>query len=298
MKLERLSNFLESLMTTDAFSAKLSVLRGSVVRFFIVYAALLSAFFTAVLVELAKFAYTSELFSYILLIPFISIYLAWLKRRNFKNEQPGARWPAIFPAIASLIFLSTSGLTPRILAYCCFLWAGAIFFLGMRKVRIISLPLLFLVFITPIPEFVINAMEAALQHGSADLAYGFIQWSGIPVFRSGLVFNMPGISLGVAPECSGIRSTLILFLCSLIAAHLFLRKAWMQWILALFVIPLGIARNAFRILVLALLCVRVDLSYIHSPIHHSGGPIFFVLSLILFGAILLLLKKIEKFMRT
>jgi exosortase len=160
--------------------------------------------------------------------------------------------------------------------------------------RAIAFPALFLAFMAPIPAVVINAMETALQHGSADLAYGFVQLSGIPVFRSGLVFDMPGIALGVAPECSGIRSTLVLFLCSLIAGHLFLRRAWTQWMMALIVIPLGIARNAFRILVLALLCVHVDRSYINSPIHHSGGPIFFVLSLIPFAAIMLTLRKIEK----
>ena len=47
-----------------------------------------------------------------------------------------------------------------------------------------------------------------------------------------------------------------------------------------FVIPLGILRNGFRILVIGLLCVHVGPHMIDSPIHHRGGPIFFALSLV------------------
>ena len=45
-------------------------------------------------------------------------------------------------------------------------------------------------------------------------------------------------------------------------------------------IPLAIVRNGFRILVIGLLCVYVGPHMSDSFIHHRGGPIFFVLSLI------------------
>jgi len=47
-----------------------------------------------------------------------------------------------------------------------------------------------------------------------------------------------------------------------------------------FVIPLGILRNGFRILVIGMLCVFVGPHMIDSPIHHRGGPLFFALSLV------------------
>src|SRR5262249_56535760 len=36
-------------------------------------------------------------------------------------------------------------------------------------------------------------------------------------YTQGLVFDLPGFSLEVAPECSGIHSTLVLFITSLLA---------------------------------------------------------------------------------
>jgi exosortase C (VPDSG-CTERM-specific) len=267
-------------------------------RRFLIFAALLTLCFGLPLAAWVRFSLNSGLFSYVVLAPFISGYLVWIRRKELAGEERGPVFLAAIPAVAGLGFLA-AGITDagkeklayQIISYCCLLWSGGFFFLGLRIMRLLAFPALFLIFMAPIPSRIVMMMESALQHSSADLAYIFIKISGIPVFRSGLDFHMPGIALSVAPECSGIRSTIVLFLVSLVAGQMFLRKAWGRWVLTLFVIPLGIARNAFRILVLAYLCVRIDPSYIHSPIHHQGGSIFFVLSLIPFGLVLFLLRR-------
>jgi exosortase/archaeosortase family protein len=64
-------------------------------------------------------------------------------------------------------------------------------------------------------------------------------------------------------------------------------------LLVIVVVPLAILRNGFRIFVVGELCVRISHDMINSPIHRHGGPIFFVLSLIPFFALLLLLRKSE-----
>jgi exosortase/archaeosortase family protein len=46
------------------------------------------------------------------------------------------------------------------------------------------------------------------------------------------------------------------------------------------VIPLGLLRNGFRILVISLLCVHIGPEMINSVIHRRGGPFFFAASLI------------------
>jgi exosortase/archaeosortase family protein len=97
----------------------------------------------------------------------------------------------------------------------------------------------------------------------------------------------------VAPECSGIRSTLVLFITSLVAGQLFLRSRWKRALFALAVIPLGIFRNAFRIVTIGELCIHVDPGFIDSPIHHRGGPIFFVISMVPFILLLYYLRKAE-----
>ena len=98
--------------------------------------------------------------------------------------------------------------------------------------------------------------------------------------RHGTIFELPGIVLQVAQECSGIRSSWVLFITSLLASHLFLESPWRRFVLVAFVIPLGILRNGFRVFVIGMLCVHVGPHMIDSVIHHQGGPLFFALSLV------------------
>ena len=117
------------------------------------------------------------------------------------------------------------------------------------------------------------------MRASADVAAWFLRLSGTPLLRNGQTLVLPGAVLWVAQECSGIRSSWVLFITSLLASHLFLASPWRRFVLVAFVIPLGIVRNGFRILVIGLLCVHVGPHMIDSQLHHQGGPLFFALSL-------------------
>jgi exosortase/archaeosortase family protein len=59
-----------------------------------------------------------------------------------------------------------------------------------------------------------------------------------------------------------------------------LKSPWRRVALVAAVIPLGIIRNGFRVWVIGTLCIRFGPQMLHSVIHRSGGPAFFVLSLI------------------
>jgi len=132
----------------------------------------------------------------------------------------------------------------------------------------------------PLPDAVVNWLETASVLASADVSAFFFRMTGTPILREGTVFALPTIVIRVAQECSGIRSSWVLFITSLIASDLFLESGWRRTLLVLFVIPLAIVRNAFRILVIGLLCVHIGPEMIDSVIHRRGGPLFFALSLI------------------
>jgi exosortase/archaeosortase family protein len=86
----------------------------------------------------------------------------------------------------------------------------------------------------------------------------------------------------------------VLFIAGLLASHLFLRTRWRRVVLVAFVIPLGILRNGFRILVIGLLCVYVGPHMIDSMIHRRGGPLFFALSLVPLFLLLWWLRRQEQ----
>jgi exosortase C (VPDSG-CTERM-specific) len=165
--------------------------------------------------------------------------------------------------------------------------------LGNPTLRVIAFPMAFLIFMAPLPSVLEHGLETFLQHASADAAYVLLKLSGMPILREGTQFQMPGIRIEIAPECSGIHSSLVLFVTSLLAGHFFLRRLWTKVTLSLSVILLGILRNAVRIFTLSQLCVHVDPHIFDSPLHHKGGPLFFVASLLPFCLLLWFLRKIE-----
>jgi exosortase C (VPDSG-CTERM-specific) len=260
------------------------------------------------LCELVRFAATSEFHSYILLIPFISLYLVWLKRHHLPPPSPPARGMAAgFLAAGTAVLIAYwLVLRPRLRLVAddylalmlaafllCFLGVCSLFW-GRDTLRAAAFPLGLLIFMAPIPAFAMPPIDSFLQHGSAAAAQGFFTLSGTPFLRSGLAFQLPNISLQVAPECSGIQSSMVLLITGLIASYLFLRTPWKRAVLTLFMIPLGLLRNGFRVFTVGELCVHLGPQMINSYIHRKGGPIFFALSLIPFFLLLVVLQKSER----
>ena len=242
------------------------------------------------LARLVEYASQHSLHSHLPLIPFVAAYLLVTQRATLPAAGPRSIAGAL-----SLAFISAAAITSGLasgsgldaserlalmtLGYVAFVAAGGFLFLGARWMRAAAFPVAFLIFMVPLPDRAVIWLEDALVLASADVSAWLIRATGTPLLREGTIFTLPTIVLEVARECSGIRSTWVLFIVSLVASHMFLQSPWRRVILVAFVIPLGILRNGFRILVIALLCVHVGPHMIDSVIHHRGGPIFFVLSL-------------------
>ena len=286
--------------------ATLSPLLRRQFRLLAICTLVLAACFAAPLFALARFALHSDLYSHILLIPFVSVYLAWLKKNEFLHDSEPDRKLALLPLAAGLLSsLAFLALHSRLqlasvdsLAWNVFsfflLFIGACFLsLGRQTIRALAFPIGFLIFLVPFPVIVKDAIESFLQHRSADAAELLFGLVGTPLLRHGVDFQLPGFGLQVAPECSGIRSTLVLFITSLVAGQLFLHSPWKRALFALVVIPLGIFRNAFRIVTIGELCIHVDPGFIDSPIHHRGGPVFFLISMVPFVLLLYFLRRTE-----
>ena len=269
----------------------------------------LSLAFVLPLVAWVRFGLQSDLFSYTLLVPVVSVYLFLTGNRNETGQAVGPlRSLGVIFAVAGLALMAGYGFAVSqgtqlaaqdsvaltTFAFVLLVAGVSAYFLPRAQLRRAAFPLVFLVFMAPFPRAMEHAVEMLLQHGSAPPAHWFLKLAGTPVFRHELILELPGITLQVAPECSGIRSTIVLFLTSLVASHLFLRSGWKRAILIGAVLPLALMRNGFRIFVIGELCVRMGPHMIDSFVHKKGGPIFFALSLIPFSILVYVLVKSDR----
>jgi exosortase C (VPDSG-CTERM-specific) len=269
------------------------------------------AAFNQNLVTLMRYAVGSDLYSYILLVPFVSGYLLWIRRHQFAKNYTtnfGLAGVCFIAAVVLLVFsLASQNAAPEAnkperlalvtLSFLCCVAGGGFFFFGWHWMRSAAFPLVYLIFMVPMPDSMRDAFELASKSASAEVANLFFYLSGTPFLRQGPIFQLPNITIEVAQECSGIRSSLVLFMTSMLAANLFLKNSWRRAVLVAFVIPLGILRNGFRILVIGLLCANLGPQMIHSPIHTRGGPLFFALSMVPFLLLLLWLHRGEARLR-
>ena len=256
----------------------------------VIFVLALTTAFGPWLARLFVHAVQSDLHSYIPLVPVIAGYLLYLRR---------GRLPAMSTSLAGTLMLAGIGAAALggaislrdslsvndhlgliTLAYVGFAVGGGFLFLGARWMAAAAFPTAFLVFMVPLPDAAVYWIEHGSVLASADVSALFFRWTGTPLLRDGTFFAIPGIVLEVAQECSGIRSSWVLFITSLVASNLFLDSPWRRFVLVAFIFPLAIVRNAFRILTIGLLSVHIGPHMIDSVIHHRGGPIFFALSLI------------------
>jgi len=281
-------------------------LRRQVMRFGLFVLGLLACF-ARPFYALSQYSLHSEFFSYIPLIPIISLYLVSLQRSELPGKASASWQWAVMAALAGFALLAGwawalhSGWKPHpedhmtlmTAAFLLFVVAGCFAFFGYTITRLLAFPIAFLIFMIPMPTVMLDGITTFFQQTSAFTATVFLKTAGMAVFRENLIIHMPGFSIWVAPECSGIHSTMVLLITAVLAGHMFLRSGWKRALLVVVVVPLAILRNGFRIFVVSELCVQISHSMINSPVHHRGGPIFFALSLIPFFGLLFLLRKSE-----
>ena len=243
-------------------------------------------------------------YSHMPLIPLVSACLLFSARERIASAARSAFLPGLaIIGIGVLLFFAgvplcgaafpLDHLSLSTLAALIIWLGGFVALFGVRSFRAASFPLLFLLFLVPIPSFLLREIVHALQRASTEIAHGLFLLIGVPFVRSDFVFELPGLSVMVAEECSGIRSSISLFITGIIVAHLGLHTAWRRGLLILSVLPITVFKNALRVITLSLLGVYVDPRIMHSQLHRAGGIPFFGLALVIFGCVFWLLHRSE-----
>jgi exosortase len=266
-----------------------------------------TALFGPYIFQLMVFAFNSNVYTHIMVIPGVFAYLLFLNRKHIFADRH-QRWS--FTAIAlllvgALVFAIRLIMGPAVqgddalflttLSAVVVFWGLFSGYFGYRSFINALFPLSFLLFMIPLPAFVLDAFVRFLQTASVGIIALIFDLFNIPVFRQGAVFTLPGLIIEVAPECSGIRSSLALIVISLLASYLFLERSRNRAILMAAVLPISIFKNALRIVLLACLGAYVDKGFItDSMLHREGGRPFLILAVLLLAIVLWVLRRNEK----
>ena len=221
-----------------------------------IYTAACATLFLNPLHDLFRLSLSSDAYSHILVIPFISVGLIFMERKVIFEKTGGTSRIAAALLMTGILlsvlirylsfFISRDALLEiSILALLFLLWFGFSWFYGSRAFRAGLFPLLFLLLMLPLPAPLLERLILWLQWGSGEVTNWIFHATGTPVIRQGLVFAVPGVTIEITKDCSGIRSSLALLITCLAAGYLQLRMTWTRAVLLLAVVPvvLPVARS-------------------------------------------------------
>lgn len=166
---------------------------------------------------------------------------------------------------------------------------------GWRVLVRLSFPLFFLVFLVPLPGFVIDAvtgpLKAAVSEAVESILYGF----GYPIARTGVMLSIGQYQLLVADACSGLNSLYSLAALGFLYAYVTKGRGTAHNALMLAaIVPIAIAANLLRVLLLVLITFHFGDAAGQSFLHEFAGITLFATALALLFAFDAAVQRVQR----
>jgi exosortase len=227
-------------------------------------------------------------YSHGFLVAPLALYFAWERRRDLQRAAIKPSWWGLIPlALGSLaLMIGRLGveLTAMRTSFVLTLIGLQILLLGREVFRILAFPMLFLFFMVPLPQSLVNVVAFPLQLMAADFAVETLHLLHIPALREGNIIHLADTQLFVAEACAGLRSLMALGTLAVVFAYFFRKNPIERIIIVASAIPIAIFVNAFRVALTGFLSHRMGSAAAQGLIHETEG--FFTFGLA-FGLLLL-----------
>jgi len=214
------------------------------------------------------------------LIPAVAAYLLLLRADIFRNTDTQASWTGpvlvLFSVFAYVLGELSAVYVIGQYGFLLALWGLVVTVTGMTGLKVLWVPLVYLVFMIPLPNFLYNNLSSELQLISSQIGVAFVRAAGISVYLEGNVIDLGEFQLQVVEACSGLRYLFPLMSFGFLCASLYVGKTWHKVVIFLSSIPLTIFMNSFRIGVIGILVEHYGISMARGFLHDFEGWVIFM----------------------
>ena len=225
--------------------------------------------------------------------PLVLLTGIWLLVRAWKTAGPVAPPPWWRPALImlpllALFVISRISQIVEIEGYVMYavLLAAGYAVVGGAVLRRLAFPLFYMAFVFPPPDTVVYALTLPMKIVITKAAVGLLSVLGYPVGYSGVWIQIGQYQLLVAAACAGLNS--IISLSVLATFYIYIRHAGdlaRALVLAVFIVPVAMAANFVRVLILILLTYHAGEAAAQGFLHNFAGMTMFVAALLIMFAI-------------
>jgi exosortase D (VPLPA-CTERM-specific) len=224
-------------------------------------------------------------YSHGLLIPPIAAFLLWQQKDRLERIPFTGSWAGVALVLlgGALLVLGQLGTVYTVVqyAYVITLYGLILSFLGWAAFRLIAIPMLILLFMIPLPQFVLANLSTKLQLLSSQIGVFVMRLFDISVFLEGNVIDLGGYKLQVAEACSGLRYLFPLMTLGFLMAYFYKGAQWKRIVLFLSSIPITVLMNSFRVGTIGLMVEHWGIEMAEGFLHEFQGWMVFMVSLAL-----------------
>jgi exosortase D (VPLPA-CTERM-specific) len=232
-------------------------------------------------------------YSHGLLIPPIAAFLMWQQKDRLELMPFTGSWLGVAVILlgGAALVIGQLGTVYTIVqyAYVITLYGLVLSFLGMAAFRLVAVPLLIVLFMIPLPQFVLANLSTKLQLLSSQLGVFVIRLFDISVFVEGNVIDLGGYKLQVAEACSGLRYLFPLMTLGFLMSYFYKGALWKRLVLFVSSVPITVLMNSFRVGVIGVTVERWGIGMAEGFLHEFQGWMVFMASMgLMLGEIALL----------
>jgi exosortase B len=157
---------------------------------------------------------------------------------------------------------------------------------GWAAVKLVWFPLLFLVFMVPLPSPVVDALTLPMKLGVSWATEHILYALEYPISRSGVILQIGQYKLLVADACAGLHTLFTLEAMGLLYLHITRHESWVRNVsLAILIIPISFTANTIRVIALTLVTYYYGDEAGQGFLHDFAGMVLFLSALLLIMAV-------------
>ncbi|MFC1667454.1 exosortase/archaeosortase family protein [Candidatus Omnitrophota bacterium] len=223
-------------------------------------------------------------YSHGILMPLVTIFLILFKKDELKNLKPiPNKIGILLILIGAMIYLIsawmrvyfTSGLSLILL-----ILGLVLYFLGKVYLRKLLYPILFLLFMVPMPMVLVANLTVKLKLFATQCATAVLNKIGIFAVRDGSIIRTMHSYMMVEAPCSGLRSLISLLALGALIAYFMKTSVVKKWILVFLSMPIAICANVFRVSLLTAVNEIYGKEFAMGWFHDFSGFLLFFVALI------------------
>ena len=218
----------------------------------------------------------------------VLVWLFWTLRHDIvklpSRPAPMLGWPVFL--LGLLVYLTGRVFEISILTFASqpFIVAGVLLLLkGTAAVRVAWFPLIYFVFMIPLPGMLVDAITGSLKGVIANIVEALLYALGYPIARSGVILSIGPYQLQVADACSGLNSMFSLSALGTLFMYMMGRKRNLHHAIMLAsILPVAFAANIIRVSTLVLVTYHLGDEAGQGFLHGAAGMVLVLVALMFF----------------